>query len=192
MPANDETSRAVRRVLAALAERGLLLKQDLELPNVVTLVTGDRPRTSWWSHPRGRLVFAVLTRLADHEDVLFTKLLSSKVTLVHRRLWPVLLAVGRERADWQTRRLSTAARRMLAKAGEGEQLASGAAVKELEARLLVHVEEVHTDSGKHALCVEDWSAWARRRGVRALRRDLEDAAAALGATREALPWSRED
>jgi len=194
MSASTGHARSLKRVLAALEEHGLLLVQDHELPNVVTQVTGDKPRSSWWSHPQGRLVFAVLSRLAEHEDVLFTKLLAGKVTLVHRRLWPSLLTVARERAAWQMGGLSPAARRILAKADEVAHEATGKAVKELEVRLLVHTEEVHTKTGGHALRVESWEAWARRVRVRgerslpsALRR-LEDAARTLGARRAALPW----
>jgi hypothetical protein len=192
--AGTDAAGATGRVLAALEELGLVLQQDRELPNVVTLVTGDAPRTSWWSHPKGRLVYAVLSRLSEHEDVLFTKLLAGKVTLVHRRLWPALLAVARERARWQMLGLSSAARRVLAKAGAGAHDASGKAVQELEARLLVHAEQVHTGSGRHALHVESWDDWARRRRVRSersssrARRTLEGAALALGVVRDAIPW----
>lgn len=192
--ASADVLRSTKRTLAALEEHGLLLEQDRELPSVVTLVTGDAPQSSWWSHPRGRLVFAVLARLAEHEDVLFTKLLAGKVTLVHRRLWPALLAVARERAAWQMRGLSAAARRILAKTVEGATEASGKAVKELELRLLALAEEVHTESGRHALRIEGWDAWARRRRVRAerslprARRMLEEAARALGSMDGSLPW----
>lgn len=196
--ASAGVQRSTRRVLARVQELGLLLEQDRELPSVVALVTGDAPRTSWWSHPRGRLVFAVLSLLAEHEDVLFTKLLAGKVTLVHRRLWPDLLAVAGQRAGWQTRGLSAAARRLLAGTDEGAREASGKAVKELEERLLVHTEQVHTGSGRHALQVEGWEDWARKRRVRAARslphahRTLEEAARALGAERAALPWPDEE
>ncbi len=192
---NADVLRATRRTLSALEELGLLLEQDRELACVVTLVTGESPRTSWWSHPQGRLVFAVLARLAQHEDVLFTKLLAGKVTLVHRRLWPCLLAVARARADWQMRGLSAAARKILERVEKGAQEVSGKAVKELETRLLVHTEQVHTAAGKHALQVESWDAWARRRRVRSARspararQALEEAASALGARPSALPWS---
>lgn len=195
--ANDEVLRATRRTLSALEEHGLLLEQDRELACVVRLVTGDSPRTSWWSHPKGRLVFAVLARLAEHEDVLFTKLLAGKVTLVHRRLWPSFLALARADADWQMRGLSAAARRILERVEKGALEAGGKAVQSLERRLLVHTEQVHTAAGKHALQVESWDAWARRRRVRADRslargrRTLEETAAALGAAREALPWPSE-
>ena len=87
--------RPAGRVLAALGDQGLLLKQDKLVPSVVGILTGESLRTSWWSHPKARLIFSVLSELADHPDVLFTKLLWQKDTLVHRSLWPALLAVGR-------------------------------------------------------------------------------------------------
>src|SRR2546423_8801307 len=80
-------------VLAALSQHGLLLKQDKELPNVVTILTGEKLSTSWWSHPKGKLIFRVLSELADHPDVIVTKLLAGTDTLVHRRLWPALVAL---------------------------------------------------------------------------------------------------
>lgn len=190
---------ATDRVLRALADRGLLLVQDRELPNVVTLISGEFLRTSWWSHRQGRTIFAVLSALAGHEDVLIAKLLAKKRTLVHRRLWPAFLAVVGARDPWQTRGLSPAARALLDRLDEGRATRSGgAAVKQLEERLLVHVEEVHTTAGRHALVPEPWSAWARRRGVRPARsptrarEELERAAGAYGAPRTALPWPASD
>jgi len=185
-------------VLGALEEHGLLWKQDKVHPNVVTLVTGERLSSSWWSHPQGRRLFALLGELADHEDVLFAKLLDGKVTLVHRRLWPAFLAVASARDEWQTRGLSAGALRLLADVDEhGRKRAAGAAVKELELRLLVHAEEVHTESGRHEIELESWSAWARRRRCKparssaAARAELEAAVDALGAPRTVLPWPTE-
>jgi hypothetical protein len=71
-------AKPTRIILDVLSSSGLLLKQDKLLPNVITLVTGESLRTSWWSHPKGRLIFAVLGELADHPDVLFVKLLLGK------------------------------------------------------------------------------------------------------------------
>src|SRR5215470_2502538 len=181
--------------LDVLANLGLLLVQDKTLPNVVTIVTGDRVAGSWWSHPKGRLVFAVVSRLEDHPDVVFTKLVNGKVTLVHRRLWPALAAVGSAREPWQLDGLSAAARRLLGKVDRsGEVRVAGAPVKELERKLLVHSEQVHTESGRHETRIESWQAWARRVGVEPSRsaavgrQRLEEAAAAIGAPSSALPW----
>jgi len=184
-------------VLRQLRTRGLLLQQDRTLPSVVGIVTGEALRGSWWSHPKGRLIFAILSELADRPDVLFTKLISGKSTLVHRRLWPALAAVGASREPWQLHRLSLASRRLLARVDRGGRTvrASGAAVKELETRLLVVARQVHTESGRHEIVLQDWSDWSEAAGVQPLRsaasakRRLDRAAAGLGAHPEALPWN---
>jgi hypothetical protein len=186
----------VDRVLAAVDEHGLLLVQDVRLPSVVAILTGETPRGSWWSHPKGKLVFAVLGMLADHPKIVFTKLLSGKQTLVHRRLWPDLLAAGSAGESWQTRGLSAAARSLLRRLASSADpvRASGAAPKELEARLLAVTREVHTESGRHETALETWQAWAARVGCKPRRSAskaqtaLERAARSIGASREALPW----
>ncbi|PYV14247.1 MAG: hypothetical protein DMG21_18825 [Acidobacteria bacterium] len=188
--------RPVSRVLTALAGNGLLLKQDKALPNVVGILTGESLRTSWWSHPKAHLIFAVLSELADHPDVLFTKLLHHKDTLVHRSLWPAVLAVGTARDQWQLQGLSGEAKRLLERLGRGggPVRAVGAPVKELETRLLVTTREIHTASGRHEMALESWHAWSRRVGCSAsqsvprARKALEEAAATLGAPLKALPW----
>lgn len=184
-----------QEVLHVLADRGLLFAQDKSLPNVVTLVTGQSLRSSWWSHPRARLIFAILSDLAQHPDVLFTKLLYGKVTLLHRRLWPPFLAVASAREPWQMRGLSPKARRLLrALEAGGSVQASGADVKELEGHLLAHANEVHAESGRHEIRLEAWRVWSQRVGGNALpsvsqaRRTLEEAVRELGAPLTALPW----
>jgi hypothetical protein len=183
-------------ILDALSRSGLLLKQDKSLPNVVTLLTGESLHTSWWSHPKGRLIFAVLSELADHPDVLFTKLLYRKVTLVHRQLWPALLAVASAGEPWQLHGLSPSARSLLTRVNESKVpvRSSGLAVKELEIQLLLHAEEVHTESGRHETALEPWPAWGHRVDVKPLRspilgrRSIEKATMAIGVPSSALPW----
>lgn len=183
-------------VFDALTRHGLLLKQDKTLPNVVGILTGESLRTSWWSHRKARLIFAVLSELADHPDVLFTKLLHRKDTLVHRSLWPAVLAVGRARDPWQLRGLSPGAKRLLQRLdrADGPVRAVGPPVKELGVRLLATALEIHTPSGRHEMALETWQAWSARVGCHAsrsipqARRALEDAAVRLGAPVETLPW----
>jgi hypothetical protein len=187
--------RPAQEILHVLADRGLLLTQDKKLPNVVTLLTGQSLRNSWWSHPKARLIFAVLSDLAQRPDVLFTKLLYGKVTLLHRRLWSPFLAVASAREPWQVRGLSPKARRLLRTLeAEGSVQASGAGARELEVRLLAHAEEVHTESGRHEIHLEAWHAWSQRVGekpapsVSQARRTLETAVRELGAPLTGLPW----
>jgi hypothetical protein len=156
----------VAEVLSALERHGLLLKQDTRLPSVVGIILGEPLRGSWWGHPRAHEIFTVLNELADHPDVLFTKLLSRKDTLVHRRIWPDLLTVGSARSGWQMDGLSNEALSLLHQVDQQAEpvVASGPAAKELLNRLLAVGQEVHTESGRHAMGLEPWNAWARRVG----------------------------
>jgi len=203
MPAASTTSalevsrkKAVELVLAALTRHGLLLKQDKSIPNVVGIVTGESLRTSWWSHPKSHLIFSVLTRLADDPQVLFVKLLDRKDTVVHSSLWPALLAVGSAREQWQIQGLSASAANLLKRVDRGntEVRSTGLVAKELQIRLLATAHEVHTESGRHELLLESWSAWADRvrckplKSCAAGRQILEQATVSLGAPPKALPW----
>jgi hypothetical protein len=187
---------SVQSVLTALERYGLLLKQDKAVPSVVGIITGESLRTSWWSHPKSHLIFSVLSELSDHPKVLFTKMLHPKDTLIHASLWPALLAVATARDPWQVRGLSAGGMEILGRVDRGDSpvRATGAAVKELEGRLLCTAHEVHSDSGRHEMALESWQAWSERVNCMALtsiasaREILEQASANLGVSVSALPW----
>jgi len=196
-PVQTDIDAALDAVLTQLARYGLLLKQDKRLPSAITLLAGAPLAISWWSHPQGRVFFRVLAALEDHPDVLVTKLLHGKDTLVHRSLWPEFLTLADAGESWQSAGLSAPARRLLQRVQQaGTPLrASGTAARELQSRLLVHALEVHTESGRHAMALQRWAAWAAQSGVRPARSltraraKLEAASHALGAAPAALPWS---
>jgi len=82
-------------LLAALVEHGVLLESAKgPVPNVAELVVGAPITGSWWAHPDSHAVFAEINALADHPDVVRTRLLNGKVTLVHRRVWPALVVLA--------------------------------------------------------------------------------------------------
>src|SRR5437868_1850835 len=89
-----------------LEEHGLLLLSDSSLPSLVSLVVGAPIRGSWWGHPKGRQIFAVADRLGDREDVISAKLISGKVTFVHKKLWSKVARIGCANENWQTDGLS--------------------------------------------------------------------------------------
>lgn len=62
-------------------------------PRLVEAVAGGPVRGSWWAHPDGRRIFAVLQAVTHSPEVLVCRLVDGKVTLVHRRLWPALARV---------------------------------------------------------------------------------------------------
>lgn len=160
-------------VFRELKKWGLLLESDPKLPSVCTIITGEPMKGSWWSHSMAQTIFQVNERLDDHPDVLIAKLLAGKVTFVHRQFWPALLAVATSREPWQIRNLPDTAQKVLkflknAESVRSDELSIGTigrkelneSVRILERRLLIHSEQVHTESGAHAKVLESWESWA--------------------------------
>lgn len=192
-------------VVTAVAEHGLLFLSDPKRGNAIQVLTGQFPRGSWWSHPQANAIYDILNTVEEHPDVALAKLLSGKVTLVHRKLWPALLTVGSAREPWQTDGLPAVAAQWLAAHDQAEAVgaelpaASRTVTKEIEARLLAHAENVHTASGRHETRLQSWRAWAARVGqpwpppagaaaVAAAKQALESAAARLGPPPPEFPW----
>ncbi len=78
-----------------LEVQGLLLESAKgPIPNVAQLVAGEPITGSWWAHPASHDIFDAINQLADSPDVARMRLVNSRVTLVHRRLWPPLLRLA--------------------------------------------------------------------------------------------------
>jgi len=175
-----------------LEEHGLLLESDARLPSIASFVAGTPMKGSWWSHPKGRAIFAACGLLADHPDALITKLVSGKVTYVHRRLWAPLLCVARARETWQTRGLTPKQRALLRRVVTEGRIradragASGRDAAELERRLLVHSRSEHTETGAHQRMLETWDHWAAAAEFRGRKMDPARARALLEKTLAAL------
>lgn len=66
------------------------------VPSVAEAVAGEPIRGSWWSHAKGKAIFAALNEIDDSPDIRCFKLVAGKVTFVHRRLWPALVRLADE------------------------------------------------------------------------------------------------
>ena len=76
-------------------EQGVVLQSARgPLPNLAERIAGEPIRGSWWGHSSGHEIFAALGRLLDSPDVVATRLVDGKITLIHRRLWPALVRVA--------------------------------------------------------------------------------------------------
>jgi len=64
------------------------------VPSLADTIAGEPIRGSWWSHPSGREIFAILAAVETDPDVLVCRLVMGKITFVHRRLWPALVRVA--------------------------------------------------------------------------------------------------
>ena len=196
-------------VFLQLEKFGLLLLSDSSLPNVAGIVAGEKVSGSWWSHKSAQRIFVVSEMLEDHTDVLIVKLISNKVTFVHRELWGRIYSIGVAREDWQLKKLSPFAKQLLKaldaqgsmqsnKLGKEFGPKPADIARELESRLLLHANQIHTESGAHAKVIETWPAWAERARFRvrakspaAARRFLEQRLAQMndefGGSGK-LPW----
>jgi hypothetical protein len=152
----------------------LLLESDSRMPSVASLVAGERIKGSWWGHAKGREIWRALNEFTERRDVLTTRLVSGKVTFVHRSLWDDFIAIASSKEKWQTWDLSDNALRLLRLVeGKGELRTDviaarldltgkiGDTARELERKLLTHSEEVHTEKGLHAKVLQSWSYWLR-------------------------------
>lgn len=204
--------RALPAVRRELERRRLLLIADAGLPSIAAIVAGSPVAGSWWSHPLANDIYDVCQWLEDQPEVARVKLLAGKVTFVHRSLFASIAAVGSAREPWQTGSLSPAAKRLLARCEargvlrldelarrtrEAAQSRAKAAL-ELEGRLLVRTDDVHTATGAHVRRLWSWAAWRTSLepvpdviSAAAGRAALEDAATGLGRVtgrRPLLPW----
>jgi hypothetical protein len=171
-PTELEIKEARARVLELLERFGLLLCHDAELPSATTCISGVPIRGSWWGHPKGALIYEALGQLESVAT--WVKLVAGKDTLVHRRLWPALIAAARSGQAWQHEGLKHDAEFVLELVKNSGKLRSdelelpagarkiGTIVTDLERRLLVRSDQEHTESGYHVRIVEPWSAWQKR------------------------------
>ena len=95
-----------RQALAFVRRHGLVLEAGRgrpatrgrpAIPSLAEAIAGGPIRGSWWSHPQSHAIFRALGAVRESEDVLACRLVDGKVTLVHRRLWPALVAAAAAR-----------------------------------------------------------------------------------------------
>jgi len=165
----------LEHVQAELERIGLLLEHDKVLPSATTLIAGQPIIGSWWGHPRGHEIFALLGELAKGAGALCVKLINAKRTYVHPRLYAAFFSLVETRRAGALGACSSPARelvelverrglvRMADLAGSFAVQASPAAVRELDERCLVRVDSEHTASGKHEKTLESWTSWRASR-----------------------------
>lgn len=81
--------------LAFVREHGVVLASARgPVPTLTHAIAGEAIRGSWWGHPQGKRIFAVLEAVQAADEVLVCRLVDNKITLVHARLWPALAAAA--------------------------------------------------------------------------------------------------
>jgi hypothetical protein len=84
--------------VAFVEKHGVVLQSahHAKIPSLANAIAGEKIRGSWWGHAKGQAIFRALVALYDSPDVVATRLVDGKLTLVHRRLWPALATLAYE------------------------------------------------------------------------------------------------
>jgi hypothetical protein len=92
---NDPWGERAAATLAWIGEHGVVLQSARgPVPNVAQFIAGEPIDGSWWGHRAGTEIYAILNVLDDSPDLVSTRLINGKVTLLHRRIWPNIVRVA--------------------------------------------------------------------------------------------------
>ena len=92
---------------AFVREHGVVLVSAKgPVPRLTEAIAGEPIKGSWWGHPKGQQIFAILEALSESPDILVCRLVGGKVTMVHRRLWPALFRAAKHFAPEQIAQVS--------------------------------------------------------------------------------------
>jgi len=85
-----------RQALAFIRKHGVVLESARgPAPSLAEAIVGAPVKGRWWSHAKGREIFALTRAMRESEDVLVCRLVNGKITFVHRRMWPALVRLAK-------------------------------------------------------------------------------------------------
>lgn len=200
-----------KRLHKELDQFGLLLLSDSSLPSLTAIVAGKPIKGSWWGHPQGNLMYNLSNELMDSPNILTLKLINKKITFVDQRHWDSIFAIALAGQKWQTEKLSPDAKKLLKivqlkgslRADDDNLKQSpteiGKIASQLEERLLLYSESIHTDSGKHIRVLSSWDEVVRTRQRKKIVISVDDGINSFETLREKMeekyeakvkfPWS---
>jgi hypothetical protein len=80
---------------AWVEDRGVVLQSARgPIPNVAEFIAGEPIRGSWWGHAAGSMIYEILNLLDYDDDIVTTRLVNAKITLIHARVWPAIVRVS--------------------------------------------------------------------------------------------------
>lgn len=152
-----------KKIIKELEEKGILLLQDKTFPSIISTIIGEPITGSWWGHPMANPIYNGLNWAIEKESILSAKLLSKKVTYIDKKLYPFFFSIISEVRLWQIEGISKESAELLKKINKRKNgIRSDDAelqlqypsfkkhIDDLETRLLVYGQEIHTEVGKHA------------------------------------------
>jgi hypothetical protein len=90
--------RAPLTPLDFVAAEGIVLQsaRHAQFPSLAEHVAGEPIEGSWWGHEKGREIYRALESVYASPDVVATRVVDGKVTLLHRRVWGALATLAHQ------------------------------------------------------------------------------------------------
>ncbi len=84
--------------LRFVERHGVVLEsaQHIRVPSLAEAVAGAPIRGTWWSHPKGKAIFAATRAVREAPDVLVCRIVDGKISFAHERVWPALVKLANE------------------------------------------------------------------------------------------------
>ena len=84
--------------LRFVERHGVVLEsaQHIRVPSLAEAVAGAPIRGTWWSHPKGKAIFAATRAVREAPDVLVCRIVDGKISFAHERVWPALVKLAAE------------------------------------------------------------------------------------------------
>jgi hypothetical protein len=85
----------VKQAMAWVKKKGITVESArATVPSFAQMVAREPLQGSWWVHPKSKDIFQLSRAVRDSPDVLVCRLVDGKITYIHRRLWPALIALA--------------------------------------------------------------------------------------------------
>ncbi|MCH8070470.1 MAG: hypothetical protein IIA09_00870 [Proteobacteria bacterium] len=85
-----------RQAMDFIRYHGVVLQSAKGLePSLAVQIAGGPIRGSWWSHPQGHEIYALIQKIHKSKAVLICTLANGKITYIHRRLWPAFVCMAK-------------------------------------------------------------------------------------------------
>ncbi len=87
----------LRQAMDFIRYPGVVLQSAKGLePSLAAQIVGGPIQGSWWSHPKGHEIYALIQKIHKSKAVLICTLANDKITYLHRRLWPAFVRMAKD------------------------------------------------------------------------------------------------
>jgi len=87
----------LRQAMDFIRYHGVVLQSAKGLePSLAAQIVGGPIHGSWWSHPKGHEIYALIQKIHKSKVVLICTLANDKITYLHRRLWPAFVRMAKD------------------------------------------------------------------------------------------------